>query len=462
MYIKKVLFFGFLIILCFLAGSFILFSFNQKGLLVKYSELMLFVTYFYILFIQIKTNGLFHLFTLFLFTFFLFTLGIPFLDLLGVVHIKGMGLFVLKKLSDRTLFELYTYMLFFLMFTFWGSTIGRKSDEKKEFKINYNALFLQLGFCVFFIAMPGLILKYYLQLHVVLQKGYLAIYDGSFDKINYPLICMGSGTLLILGYCLILTAVPSKKVFFIFTFIFIALQVLNVLKGQRSVLMLPLIFVLWYYYNVYGSKIAMGKIFLVVFTILVVSQSLQYYREGRVSKDGFFGKYVFSFFKTQGVSVFIPAYQIEFKKELKNDRYPYMLTPLMPNANQYQSMKRLHDLNYLSDKVAYFLTPDGFKKGFGTGSSIIGLFYDLPILVAIGLAILLGWFISWFNYWVMSKRILFFLSFYIVTSIVAAPRYELLVNVYNIFIFIFIYFIVLVIERYAHTVCDRRTAISNT
>ena len=88
----------------------------------------------------------------------------------------------------------------------------------------------------------------------MLEHGYLAVYDGTIANLKYPIWTTGAISIFEFSYCLFLASKPSKKKFFIISSIFFALRIADVLKGGRSKLFLPIIFLLWYYYSFYSEQ----------------------------------------------------------------------------------------------------------------------------------------------------------------------------------------------------------------
>jgi oligosaccharide repeat unit polymerase len=423
----KVILAGQLLLSILLMFSIIVVSFIDKTeYVVLYTQTFLFIVFFWTLFAQIILNGLMHLYSIFLFLFFLFLLSIPFCDWLNIMDINKKYLFRYAYLSDDIYVEVCIYSALFLLFTFWGGILGYKNKETiKNNEINYNSYLFTVGLLFFIFAFPGILIKYYLQIQVILEKGYLAVFDGSLQQIRYPIICTGAGTLLILGYCFIISSKPSKKQYLIITILFLLTQIINVIKGQRSVLIFPVIFAVWFYYKFYKEKIPVIKMLFIVLFVVILGQVISMSRnKNDVMKSlSFSGEFISSFFEEQGVSFFVFPYIFHY--EIENDRYPYILAPLNIKTNDKpQNMERLTQGNFVADQLMYRMLPHSYLSGYGTGSSILALFYDLPLFIAMLLCLVFGFFIARFEIFLKKSRILLLFSFYIVFSVIASPRYE--------------------------------------
>jgi oligosaccharide repeat unit polymerase len=428
---------------------------TDTAYIVFYSQTLLFVTFFWTFFAQVKLNGIMHLYSVFLLFLFLFLLGMPFFDWLNVIDINEKYLFRYAKLSDAIYIEVYMYSAVFLLFTFWGGIIGYKNkDNFKSQEINYNSYFFTIGLIFFIFSLPGILIKYYLQIQVVLQKGYLAVYDGTLEQIHYPIICTGAGTLMVFGYCFILSSKPSKKQFLIITIIFLLTQVVNVIKGQRSVLIFPIVFAVWFYCKFYLKKIPVIKMIFIVLFFVIFSQVLSMFRANKeiMIIRSFSEKFISSFVEEQGISFFVFPYILHY--DIENNKYPYILAPLnIKTHDKPQNMERLVQGNFIADKLMYFMLPQRYLSGYGTGSSILALFYDLPHIIAIFLCLLFGFFITRFEILLKESRILLLFSFYIVFSVIASPRYEFLQFFYTIIMLgIVLFFVKIIYLSKSHTI----------
>ena len=169
-------------------------------------------------------------------------------------------------------------------------------------------------------------------------------------------------------------------------------------------------------------------------TVAIAGQSilfLRHHSDFSTKNKTFAEKYISGFFEQQGVSFFILPYMLHY--DLKNDRYPYLLAPLdIRSYGKTQDINRLTKFNYLPDQLMHRMLPKDYEKGFGLGSSILGVFYDLPIVIAVILIFLMGFFIAKFEGHVKNSRILMLSSYYIVFAVTSSARYELLQLFYDL------------------------------
>lgn len=288
-----------------------------------------------------------------------------------------------------------------------------------------------------------------IQFKAVLEHGYLAVYDGTIANLKYPIWTTGAISIFEFSYCLFLASKPSKKKFFIISSIFFALRIADVLKGGRSKLFLPIIFLLWYYYSFYSEqqKQKIGKLLLISIVCIILSQVLLEFRRGDVD-TGYDSDLFMMFFSQQGVSLLVFAYMIFYKSTFVNTGLPYILYPLsLTSTFEGQSMEFVEQTNSLGHRLTYFLAPDAYLGGEGVGSSFLGEFWDLGLIGFLLMSFLAGYIIRYFEKSVRNTRVIMFLAFILVPNIVYMPRASFFPSLINILIFLFFYSLILYVPK---------------
>lgn len=250
-------------------------------------------------------------------------------------------------------------------------------------------------------------------------------------------------------FYIFLTLKPSKKKFFIISSIFFALRIADVLKGGRSKLFLPIIFLLWYYYSFYSEqqKQKIGKLLLISIVCIILSQVLLEFRRGDVD-TGYDSDLFMMFFSQQGVSLLVFAYMIFYKSTFVNTGLPYILYPLsLTSTFEGQSMEFVEQTNSLGHRLTYFLAPDAYLGGEGVGSSFLGEFWDLGLIGFLLMSFLAGYIIRYFEKSVRNTRVIMFLAFILVPNIVYMPRASFFPSLINILIFLFFYSLILYVPK---------------
>lgn len=234
--------------------------------------------------------------------------------------------------------------------------MGRKYLSYRKINFEYSRYLDKISTFLFLFSVPGTFIKYLIQFKAVLEHGYLAVYDGTIANLKYPIWTTGAISIFEFSYCLFLASKPSKKKFFIISSIFFALRIADVLKGGRSKLFLPIIFLLWYYYSFYSEqqKQKIGKLLLISIVCIILSQVLLEFRRGDVD-TGYDSDLFMMFFSQQGVSLLVFAYMIFYKSTFVNTGLPYILYPLsLTSTFEGQSMEFVEQTNSLGHRLTYF------------------------------------------------------------------------------------------------------------
>jgi oligosaccharide repeat unit polymerase len=379
-----------------------------------------------ILLIVTRKYGFNSIFVFFIFNFGVFLYSRVFLDFLGFIDFGWADKWNYFEFSNSVKFELLFLLGFSFQFIFIGYNLPIKSSIKPVRLSNLPRL-ESYAKNIFLLSCPSLIYKYFLQFKFVLANGYLSLYNGSIQSLKYPNWTYGSGFLVEMSFAIFLASMPKKRTYVIYSSIYMFLQILDVLKGGRSKLFLPLMFVLWFYYKFYGKSIRVNLLKLSSYgvALILVSQALLMFRDSNnvaFDSDSFSSLLVY-FFQQQGVSILVPGYLIHYRAEFVNESLPYILYPLdLFDKFSEQSLEYIENTLSLGSKLTYFLSAEDYLGGQGIGSSYLAELLDLGYLgVFIG-SLVLGFLIKQFDKSIIYSRYLVFLSYILFESIVYMPR----------------------------------------
>lgn len=381
------------------------------------------IAYLLILAYSYRKYGAFNLYVLFLFTMFIFIYARVFLDLLGVKDI-GEGEYMDPVYFSLDIqFELFSLLIISLLCIHLGHSYRTPDDAQESFAYEHSPALEWWSLFFFILSLPGTCYKYLLELKVILANGYLALFDGTLAAITYPIWTAGSGTVFISSYAVFLSSRPSKKKFLIVSAAFFFLNFLNMLKGSRSKIFVPLLFLLWLYFTFYKDKptIRFWKLALLGGLSIVFSQWMVVHRVG--SDVIILSEVLKLFLIQQGFSILVLGYMIYYKHIFVNQSLPYLFGPLMLwGMGSGQSFEVVQQTHLLSHKLTYFLNPNHYLNGSGVGSSFLGEFYDLGIVAFVILSLLAGYLIAHVVSYVKQKRFFFVLAFFWVQAFIYMPR----------------------------------------
>lgn len=451
--VSRNVFIQLVIILIYLFQSVLFSLLDVTGSYVTLLQYELLIIYIWSVFSATKEAGFFNLYVIFLLTLGLFLYSRIFLDILGLFE-----WYWATKWSDfyfplEIRYKILSFLIYTLLFTHLGALLGKRFLAYKKIEFSHSPFLDKWSTILFLVAVPGTFTKYLIELKLILSRGYLAVYDGTLNNIAYPLWTAGAGTLMESAYCLFLASRPTKKKFFIISIIFFMLKMVDVLKGGRSRLFLPVIFLAWYYYSFLknNSSVSLRKALLFGLGGIFIAQVLVQFRMGDNIIIDSLGDLVTLFFAQQGVSLLVLGYMVYYNPIFVNQGAPYILYPLVFwDSFHGQTIDYVQNTISLGHKLTYFLSPEAYLSGEGVGSSYIGEFWDLGWIGAIFMSFLLGYGIRYFEKIVRKSRTVMYLAFILVPTIIYMPRASFFPSLKQVLISLIFYFI-------ATTVWIRRT-----
>ena len=461
--VSRNVFIQLVIILIYLFQSILLFFFDVTGSYITLLQYELLAIYIWSIYSAVKESGFLNVYVIFLSTLGLFLYSRIFLDILGLFE-----WYWATKWSDFYFplvirYRILSFLIYTLLFTHLGALLGKRYLVYKQIEFSYSPFLDKWSTILFLLAVPGTFTKYLIELKLILSRGYLAVYDGTLNNIVYPLWTVGAGTLMESAYCLFLASRPTKKKFFIISIVFFMLKMVDVLKGGRSRLFLPVIFLAWYYYSFLknNSSISLKKILLFGFGGIFIAQVLVQFRMGDDIIIDNMGDLIILFFAQQGVSLLVLGCMVYYEPLFVNQGAPYILYPLIFwDSFHGQTVDYVQNTISLGHKLTYFLSPEAYLNGEGVGSSYIGEFWDLGWIGAIILSFVLGYGIRYFEKIVRKSRVIMYLAFILVPTIVYMPRASFFPSLKQILISLIFYYVITTIwvrrTNYIVSNCENR------
>lgn len=415
--VNILLYFQILLLIIFFFFSF----FNLDVTFYKKFLILIFIEVFIISF----KKGFLNVYQIFLITLFFFNVGRVFIDIFLKINMNLCTLYLNGVLSEKTVFILLKMYILFLIV----SSIAFLSMSNTKIKIEHskfkNHKYIKY---IFYILLFLSFLKIVKIIQFVYLHGYLSLFNGEISSLNFlrgiTIICEAMFIVLIYNS-------NSKKEFLYYTFnMLVFIYIPKILTGQRGPTILFILFMIYFYNTKYKIE-NKRKIFFLGLIFIPIMQSIVLYRDYK--QISFFNLFDIETFLgvlyQQSVSILIPAYVVEFKEELiYNHKYPYLLSyfvDIFKDTGNGQNIKKIINGNYLGDQLTYFISPNLYLSGGGTGTSIIAELLDLSklnyILFSIYSFIYIR--ISLFVEKIKEKNILIFtISYFYLQSFIYSPR----------------------------------------
>ena len=274
-------------------------------------------------------------------------------------------------------------------------------------------------------------IKLFLEYKYILSAGYISLYVGGLKNVNYysPLIKY-SHIFFMSFFSYYLIVVSKRKQFFIIASVFLVLSFLDSLKGARISLILPIVFLVWYYNCVFKINLNFKFILkgFVIFLFIVTYSISTSLKRNDLEVDLGINVFKTAIFETGSTLQTVGRYIKH--KDVLDPPYPFFLEPIifplfyftnfmvMTNG---QSEEMLEYRNSLNHKLTYFISTDAYLEGRGVGSSTPAEFYQYGLIPLISFSIVYGLIMIWF-YKLISNKFIIFLSITLVSHIFFIAR----------------------------------------
>lgn len=237
------------------------------------------------------------------------------------------------------------------------------------------------------------------------------------------------------GFGLALAFVKNRKNFAFPAILYLIVATLDALKGSRGAVLVPLLFVTWFYISRFNVKINIVAVARNAVLLVGAFVFLTYLRDPAAFSAGF-GQSLVDSMSTQGRSLQLTIlYQRNFEAVSQYGSYMVLSNLFIPITavlhpevrEAAQSIDQVIYSNNLKHILTYVLNPEYYLAGGGTGGVYtIELIESGPVAYVL-LSILLGLFLIWLPS-AMRHPWVRFMSIYFFTTVFYLPRGELFFN----------------------------------
>ena len=348
--------------------------------------------------------------------------------------------------DNDTIFKAIIAISLFII-CIWITYIVLKNNEtkKEENKIitkEYSPFFFKTGLFCMICSAPFYFYRLFLEFLAYKALGYGSIYaTGGIGSSN--ILIRISYTVFLLGYMLICASKTSYKRFCICSILMFLSNVVAMMKGSRSEIIVSLMFFFWFSASYYRKRIKLKKLLMIAIPMVFLLQAVSQIRLGRTVelKGGFFNL-IFA----QSVSAYVLLAFIQFEGSMMPHSYPYILDPIVntfrlifnPMNIRGQSLAVINHRFDLGHQLTYYLNPIYYLNGFSLGSNAIAELWEFRwIGIVIG-AVCMGVFIVFLNKKRNSSFFLF-LSYIIIQYVAMCFRGNYIIGVYDVLKFGVVY-----------------------
>lgn len=310
----------------------------------------------------------------------------------------------------------------------------------------FNAGLYKIGILCIIIALPGVIVQSIDQLRFIRDAGYLALYT---DGVPISASSKVFSHIFDLGFGLTIAFSRTQRQFLAPAILFLVLATIDSLQGARGALLVPLLFVAWFYVARFNIRVRLLVVLRSVLIIFVVFAALSFKRDADLVTSGVL-QFAVDALATQGRSLQITAlYQTVANDIGQYGNYTVLSNLLIPFIavihpeirEAAQSMDQVLYSNNLKHILTYVLNDAYYFAGGGAGGVYtIELMESGPFFYVL-LSMGLGWFLVWMPS-AMYKPWVRYLSIYFFSTIFYLPRGEFFFNTLIVGKALFLYLVV--------------------
>ena len=233
----------------------------------------------------------------------------------------------------------------------------------------------RLGLMFMVLSMPGVVFELWLQFRYIQGAGYLALYVEGVPTSAWASFFYSFYT----GFGLALTFAPSRRAFLGPAALYLIMATLDSLKGARGAVIVPLLFITWYYCSRFDVKVRLGSLARNMGVLMALFVFLTYQRDSELFSASI-GQFLVDALSTQGRSLQLTVLFQQNANEIarygNNMVLSNVLIPIIailhPEVREAaQSMDQVLYSNNLKHILTYVLNPDYYFAGGGTGGERI-------------------------------------------------------------------------------------------
>lgn len=409
---------------------------NGNVLYSNFLILQLFSTFVLSYYYTVKRIGFFHIFSLLHVTLFIFAFGgiiaspivenADFRTSVTPLAVRFKEDVIQQVLSLYSVYICFSFVAFFYF--------HRKFYRDRSFSLQTNNYYLLIAKKTFLVLFPFALMYAYTMYKIGDGNRVLLYQTGSNDALGVPLYLRITNMLFTASFYLLIASCPRKKVFIKYFSLFMCTMIPILMMGERGEVVVPIIFILWYFYRVYGISIDLLKVFLIGTSIMIVSFIVSVTRMGDVVSGLSVFDMILGFFASSATSFSLLAYYVQFRDSIMDHNYPFFLDSLIGGLTGAtgQSMHVLEVRSNIGHQLVYSLNPGYYLAGYSTGTSFIAEMYEFGVCGVIIGTVMLGLFCVLFENKMCKNHFRMLFAYLFFQFLILTPRGSLFVPIYDI------------------------------
>lgn len=463
---RKHMFFYLIIQILNLSGYLLINNFGYPSKYIYILSSLICISYVFSFTYLIKIRGSLSLLTIFWICLGVFGISRLFLHVLGIANFMNEEFSILGTFYweyDTAVLVLNYYLIFMLIF----SNIAVLSNIEKQRvtrdlsassylakKSNPLLSIRNFIYAGFFASAPILAVYYLIKAVAVSQLGYTSIFTHEVSRqLSFGPLFTISRLVFTVAFYSICSIERREKQFNISSIIYLAVVAIPLIQGSRAVFIASLLTILFLRYRIFGKKIHSHWIFFGVlvgipFLVMIV------YTRNNIQMTPMSILTSYEKFILELSSIFnVPAYYLQHKTELSDNKYPYIFETIM-RGYQYifynyafsmgQSVDMIQIRYNLGHQITYNISPGLYLAGGNVASNFIAEMSEFGFVGVGFFSVIVSKLIIFVEEKIISRNAFYsFMSLEFCRWIFLMPRAETFYDTYNLMkygiIFILIY-----------------------
>lgn len=429
---------------------------EYKELYIYLLSILVCISYLIILIYCIIKYTVFSLNSLFLICLGIFNLARIFLYILGIYDFRygSYGPTNFQWEDNTSIVVLNYYLVFLSIFSFYNFIHIPRKKLSHSVAYNIPGKLNVRKICYFIFIVTGPILAYYFFIRAiqVINLGYTSIYNGILEE-NFSGNEIFSIVQLVFNIAFYMLCCLEDRITYFnkIALMYILIIGIQLIQGSRASFIVSILTVCYIRYRIFDKKIQFKYIFMIFLLVVPGIYFISCFRNGNFNDFGIIRSFEY-FFRDLSGNLNAPAYYIQHMEELSDNKYPYVLEPIirifqvMKNPSIYaggQSIEMIEIRYNLGHQITYLLSHNYYLSGANVAGNFIAELSEFGYIgIFIG-AFIVAKIISFIDEYFDTNIFFRFMSIEWIRSILFMPRGEMFYDTYNLFkygiIFILIY-----------------------
>ena len=332
---------------------------------------------------------------------------------------------------------------------------GVGGDIREALSVHPFGALHQAMYLVYYICAPLVVIFYLTQVVLVMQYGYVSLYNGTINKV---LPFLGIFSIIRLAFTVAYFAILSferrEKQFLVAAGVYLVINAMLLAQGSRAGLITSAFTFLVIYCNRFKREFKFSWLVVVLVVGIPLLEIVSYVRSGQaLSMERLLGSYS-NFLSELSGSFNIPAYYLQNKEALSINSYPYIMEPIVKLVQYYQNVEvysggqsqEMINIRFnLGHQISYHVSHGYYLQGNNFASNFIAEMAEFGIFGVVFFSYIFARMVRFIENGIQNHSpFICYMSAELCGTIFMAPRASAFYDTYNLFKWGLIYIVLMI------------------